>query len=184
MSSIVVGMADCRLSDDADAVLVTYALGSCIGLAIHDPVARVGGLLHFMLPESCLDPEKAEANPWMFADTAIPLLFRSAYELGADKKRLKVRAAGASHALDETLAFNIGKRNYWAMRKILSRAGVRMHAQAVGGGNCRTVRLEVGTGALWVHTAGIRDRELVLPGEALLSERRRSAIFSGKPVST
>ena len=94
MTPVVVGMADGRVSGDPGQVLATYALGSCIALALHDPAARVGGMLHFMLPDSAIDPEKARRNPWMFADTGIPLLFRQAYEMGADKRRLVVRAAG------------------------------------------------------------------------------------------
>lgn len=159
MSSVFVGVADCRVSDDRDAVLITYALGSCIGIAIHDPIAGVAGLLHFMLPESFIDPLKAAANPWMSADTGIPLLFRLAYELGANKSRLVVALAGAAQSLDGGV-FNIGKRNYLAARKILSTAGVRVHAESVGGADCRTVRLEAGTGRLWVRTAGGLDEEL------------------------
>ena len=61
--------------------MTTYGLGSCIALAIHDPVASVGGLLHFMLPESSLNPRKAGENPYLFADTGIPLLFQAAYAI-------------------------------------------------------------------------------------------------------
>ena len=79
MANVVVGMADCQVSNSRDQVLVTYALGSCIAVAIHDPVAGVGGMLHYMLPESAISPAKAGENPYMFADTGIPLLFRRAY---------------------------------------------------------------------------------------------------------
>ncbi len=51
---------------------MTYALGSCIAVAMHDPVAKVAGLLHYMLPESAIDAAKAQQNPFMFADTGIP----------------------------------------------------------------------------------------------------------------
>ena len=82
MTLLTVGVGDCKVSDVAEAALATYALGSCIGLAIYDPVAKVGGLLHFMLPESSLNPEKASEYPFMFADTGIPQLFHAAYRLG------------------------------------------------------------------------------------------------------
>lgn len=75
MSSVVVGVADCQVSKDTESTLITYALGSCIAIAIHDAVAGVGGLLHFMLPESSIDRTKAAHNPYMFADTGIPMLF-------------------------------------------------------------------------------------------------------------
>ena len=119
MNTVVIGIGDCQISKEPDSTLVTYALGSCVAVIIHDPIVGVGGLLHFMLPESNLDPAKAEKNPFMFADTGIPLLFRSAYQLGADKKRLVVTVAGGAQMMDTQGTFNIGKRNCLAMRKIL-----------------------------------------------------------------
>lgn len=85
MSLEVVGIADARVSRDPDTVLVTYALGSCIAIAIHDPVVQVGGLLHFMLPESKGFAGDASSTPFKFADTGIPMLFHEAYRLGAEK---------------------------------------------------------------------------------------------------
>jgi chemotaxis protein CheD len=160
MSSVVVGVADCRVSDDPESVLVTYALGSCIAVMIHDPVARVGGLLHFMLPESGLDRAKAERNPFMFADTGIPRLFHSAYEKGAEKRRLIVTAAGGAQMMDQQGVFNIGKRNCLAMRKIFWKAGVMVHAEDLGGLASRTVRLEVASGRVLLREAGEPEQDL------------------------
>ena len=100
MKRIIVGVADMQLAQ-ADETLVTHALGSCLGVAIHDPVAQVGGLLHAMLPLSKINPDKAQANPAMFADRGVPVLFKSASELGAAKKRLVVKVAGGSSLLDD-----------------------------------------------------------------------------------
>ncbi len=72
MEQIVVGMAGCRIADSPGQVLATYALGSCIGLAVHDAAAGIAGLLHFMLPDSTIDRNRSRENPWMFADTGIP----------------------------------------------------------------------------------------------------------------
>src|ERR1039457_430781 len=124
MSNVVVGVADCQISKSRDQVLVTYALGSCIAVAIHDPVAGVGGL-HYMLPESAISPAKAGENPYMFADTGIPLLFRRAHEYGAEKRRLVVRVAGGAKVMDSKGIFNIGKQNYLALRKVISFADVK-----------------------------------------------------------
>ena len=157
---LTVGVGDCKVSGAAGSVLATYALGSCIALAIHDPVSGVGGLLHFLLPESSVNPEKAGQNPFMFADTGIPLLFHAAYRLGAEKRRLVVWAVGGAQVLDENGVFNIGKRNHQAMRKILWKAGVMLHGEEVGGTASRTVKLEVATGRVWVCGAGIADREM------------------------
>ncbi len=159
---IAVGVGDVRLTADPAETLVTYGLGSCIGVAIWDPVARVGGLLHFMLPESASDPAKAKANPALYADTGIPHLFRSAYQMGAEKRRLIVRIAGGAQVLDGDGVFNIGKRNYLALKKIFWKAGVLIHAEEVGGNVSRTLRLEVGSGRLLLQEAGAAARELGL----------------------
>lgn len=157
---LTVGVGDCKVSNTPESVLATYALGSCIAVAIHDPVASVGGLLHYMLPESSLNPEKASQNPFMFADTGIPLLFHAAYGLGAEKRRLIVRAVGGAQVMDASGVFNIGKRNQVALRKILWKAGVMIHGEETGGTESRTVRLEVSTGSFWIRGPGMTDREM------------------------
>jgi len=149
-----VGMADCRIGDAPGQVLATYALGSCIGLALHDAKAGVGGLLHFMLPDSGIDHERGRENPWMFADTGIPILLDKLCARGASKRRLTARAAGGASMMDQQNIFDIGRRNYLAMRKILWKAGVMVHGEAVGGIRSRTVRLEIGTGKFLIQEGG------------------------------
>jgi chemotaxis protein CheD len=158
---LTVGVGDCKVSNAADIALATYALGSCIALAIYDPVAAVGGLLHFMLPESSLNPAKASENPFMFADTGIPLMFHTAYRAGAEKRRLVVWAAGGAQVMDEGGVFNIGKRNNLALRKILWKAGVMIHGEEVGGTTARTVRLEVATGRFIVSGPGMETHQML-----------------------
>lgn len=163
MSQVVVGVADCRVSSGPDEVLTTYALGSCIGLAAHDPQASVGGLLHFMLPDSAIDPARGRERPFMFADTGVPMLFEQMAKLGASKRRLVLLAAGGANMLEGGAGLEIGKRNYQALRRILWKAGLLLHGEAVGGGKSRTMRLEVGRGKLWLQEAG-EQRELVPAG--------------------
>ena len=148
----VVDIADLAVSRDPTATLITYSLGSCIGVAVWDPVAKVGGMLHYMLPESQLSPDKARQNPAMFADTGIPKLFRSLYDIGGVKSRLIVKVAGGSQLLDDNGTFNIGKRNYLALRKIFWKNGVMIKAEHVGGALSRTLKLEVGTGVCSVKS--------------------------------
>jgi chemotaxis protein CheD len=155
MNSIVVGISDCKISDDPEAVLLTYALGSCIGVAAHDPVRGVAGLLHFMLPDSTLDEAKARENPCMFADTGIPLLIDQLCARGAERRRLVIRIAGGAQILNGTELFQIGRRNYLAARKLLWKAGILVAAEAVGGEVSRTVRLEVKTGRTFVREGTI-----------------------------
>ncbi len=157
---IIVGMADMKVSNEPEATLITYALGSCIGVTLYDPVVKVGGMLHFMLPDSQIDPEKGEKKPWMFANTGIPQLFQEAYKLGADKRRLSVKVIGGAQVMDDSGFFNIGKRNYMTLRKMFWTNNVLIRAEDVGGSVNRTVRLEVSTGRLWVKTSGSGEKEL------------------------
>lgn len=159
MANVVVDIADLAVSADPTATLITYSLGSCIGVAVWDPVVRVGGMLHYMLPESQLSPEKARSSPAMFCDTGVPRLFRAAYELGAVKSRLVVKVAGGSQLLDDNGTFNIGKRNYLALRKIFWKNGVMIAAENVGGSISRTLKLDVGTGAVTIRS---RNEEVPL----------------------
>lgn len=150
----VVGVADLAVSNVPDEVLITYSLGSCIAVIIFDPRARVGGMLHYMLPESSLDPEKAKANPRMFADTGIAMLFKQSYLLGARKENIIVKAVGGAQILDPNGIFNIGKRNYLAMRKIFWRNNILITAEHVGGTVNRTVRLEMDSGRVFLKVGG------------------------------
>jgi chemotaxis protein CheD len=153
-STQIVGIGECAVSNDGAQTLITHALGSCIAVLVHDPVAKVAGLLHFMLPESSLDPAKAEKRPFVYADTGIPRLFKSAYELGATKPRMHVMVTGGAQMLDPNGTFNIGKRNHLAMRKIFWKAGVIVHKEDVGGSSSRTVSIEVATGRVQLRTSG------------------------------
>jgi chemotaxis protein CheD len=159
--NVVVRVADCHVTDDAKDVLVTYALGSCIAVAIHDAVTHVGGLLHFMLPEAPVDALKEGKSPYMFADSGIPLLFRAAYQKGAEKRRLRVRVVGGAQVIDTGGVFNIGQKNCLAVRKILWKAGVMVHGEETGGNAARTVRLDMGSGRFSVRSPdGSVEREL------------------------
>lgn len=156
----VVGVADMAVSNNPDEVLVTYSLGSCIAVIIFDPVARVGGMLHYMLPESTIDSEKAQKNPNMFADTGIAMLFRQSYQLGARKENIVVKVVGGAQILDQNGVFNIGKRNYVAMRKIFWRNNVMVAAEHVGGTVNRTVRLDMATGRVILKVGGESEIEI------------------------
>ncbi len=157
---VVVGVADMKISSNSDDVLVTYSLGSCIGLAIYDQVAGVGGLLHYMLPESRIDGAKAQKNPYMFGDTGIPLLFKGAYKQGAEKKRLRVIVTGGSQILDQEGLFNIGKRNYLLLRKMFWKNSVMIDYEDVGGNVNRTIRLEMKTGQAYLKVSGMGVKKI------------------------
>jgi chemotaxis protein CheD len=145
-----VGIADLVMTADPRATLVTYALGSCIGVTVFDPVARVGGMLHFMLPQSALSAEKARKSPCMFADAGVPLLFTRAYELGARKERLIVCAAGGAEILADEGHFKIGSRNRTMLRKLFWKNNVLIAAEDTGGTHSRTLTLRLEDGLVTV----------------------------------
>lgn len=131
----VVGIAGFKVSGDPDELLVTHALGSCLGIVVWDPVARVGGLLHVMLPTTDNDPARAQSDPARFVDSGVPAVFRACYALGARKERMITRVAGGSAMATEGRPdrFQIGKRNYLQLRSVLWKAGVLLANQDVGG---------------------------------------------------
>ena len=157
---IIVGISDMKVSNKPDDVLITYSLGSCIGVVVWDPVAKVGGLLHYMLPDSSLDKDKAEEKPFMFADTGIPRLFKETYKFGAIKNRLIVKAVGGSQIMDNAGIFNIGKRNQAVLRKMFWKNQIMLAKEDVGGKGNRTVSLEIGTGITHLKVSGRGEFEL------------------------
>lgn len=152
----IVGVADMKLAQQPGDVIVTHALGSCLGVAVHDPKAGVGGLLHVMMPVSSINPDKAKTNPYMFVDTGVPLLFQKMYACGADKRRMIVKVAGGANVHGGTDdRFAIGKRNYMMLKKVFWKNGILIESEDVGGGNARTMYMEIGTGKVWLSTGGV-----------------------------
>jgi chemotaxis protein CheD len=153
MSVQTVGISEIKVSDQPEDILVTYSLGSCIGVAMHDPVAGVGGMIHYMLPTSKNSPDKAKSRPGMFADTGIPLLVKGLFKSGATKKNLIVKVAGGAQLMDPNKIFNIGERNFLMLRKLLWKNNVLIKAQDVGGMLSRTMRLEISTGRVTIKSS-------------------------------
>lgn len=157
---LIVGVSDFKISNKPDDTLITYSLGSCIGLVIWDPVAIVGGLLHYMLPDSNLDKNKAALNPAMFADTGIPMIFKETYKLGAVKNRMIIKVFGGSQIMDSDGVFNIGKRNYMVLRKMFWKNKVMITKEDVGGTVNRTVSLDIGSGITRLKVSGQGESEI------------------------
>jgi chemotaxis protein CheD len=153
----IVGVGDMAFSADPAQTLVTYALGSCLGVTAWDRERQLGGLLHFMLPLSSVNPEKAEEKPAMFGDKALPAFLEKLFQMGASRRHLQVKIAGGAeiHGPD---SFEIGKRNLLLARRLLWKNGLAPEAEAVGGSIGRTLRLEIGSGrVLLKDPAGERE---------------------------
>ena len=152
---IIVDISDARTSKDTNDTLVTYSLGSCLGVAVYDPAIKVGGLLHYQLPTSKMDAVKAKKNPLMFADTGLEYLLKKMQVLGVAKKRLKIKIAGAAQMMNDENTFNIGKRNYTAMRQLLWKNGMFIDAEDVGGKAARNLSLNIDDGNVQVKSQGV-----------------------------
>ncbi len=160
---IVVGVADLALTRDPDATIITHALGSCIGVTVYDPVACVGGMLHFMLPTAKSEAQRTPEKALMFGDMGIPLLFRAAYDMGAKKERLIVCAAGGAEILSDDGHFKVGSRNRTILRKLFWKNNVLLSAEDTGGTKSRTMSLHMNDGSVEIRHRG--QASLLWPNE-------------------
>ena len=158
-SRVTVGLADMAVTDRAGDMLITFALGSCLGISVYDPVVGVCGLAHCMLPLARMDPAGAESTPGKYVDTGVIALFRSACELGAQRERLIVRAAGGATIPDHGGRFRIGERNCAALRKVLWQNGLAVGSEDVGGEAARTMCVCAATGRVTITSDG-REMDL------------------------
>jgi chemotaxis protein CheD len=134
----VVGVAEATVRRRAGAI-VTYALGSCVAVVLADRARHIAGVLHFMLPESRTNPERAVERPATFADTGVPALARALTAAGADRGATVAVLAGGAEILADLDRFRIGARNVAAARAALAALGIPIVAEDVGGSHSRTL---------------------------------------------
>ncbi|MCI6158670.1 MAG: chemotaxis protein CheD [Selenomonadaceae bacterium] len=157
---IKVGMADYKVGKAPDTI-ISYGLGSCIGISLYDPQAKVGGLLHIMLPDS--KQARASDNPAKFADTGMPLLLRDVLALGAVRSRLVAKMAGGAQMFafaNATDIMRVGARNAEAVKSILNEMNIRLLAEDVGGTYGRTVSINLENGSYKVKTINKGEKEI------------------------
>ncbi|MBL4702828.1 chemotaxis protein CheD [bacterium AH-315-I18] len=159
MTSKVITIADMHVTSDITELLITYSLGSCLGVVAYDPVARVGGMIHCLLPMSKSNPEKARQNPATYTDTGMAALFNLLFEHGARKENLQIKVAGGAAPMDMGGQFRIGERNFAVLRKFLWKNNLLLSGQDVGGKKPRTMSLDMATGRTTIKSKGI-DTEL------------------------
>ncbi len=155
MNLLVVKMADMKIADRRGDVLVTYALGSCLGITAWDPLLNLGGMLHVMLPSRTGVSNGVDKSDLMFVDTAVPLLVQTLLRAGADKYRLQIKAAGGASIAGNGDIFAIGKRNLMMLRGVLWKQGLLLANQDVGGSISRTLFLDVESGRTWLKSEGV-----------------------------
>jgi chemotaxis protein CheD len=151
-----VGVADLKMSEDVEDLLITYALGSCLGITVYDFRTKRAALLHCMLPDSSMDKKKAEENPCLYVDSGMKFMLESFYRKGSRKSDLIIRVAGGSSSKmnEEEDFFKIGRRNFVNLRKYLWDEGLLLKSYDVGGYSSRTVTLEVESGKMMIKSHG------------------------------
>ncbi|QDR80516.1 chemotaxis protein CheD [Sporomusa termitida] len=157
---IKVGMADYKVGRNPDS-LISYGLGSCVGIALFDPTAKVGGLAHIMLPDST--QARSADNLAKFADTALPVMLNEIIKLGGLKSRITAKIAGGSQMFtftNTTDIMRVGERNADAVRAVLKKLEIRVIAEDTGGNYGRTVELRLDNGVFRVKTIDKGEKQL------------------------
>lgn len=145
------------VSADTEDVLISYALGSCLGLAIYDPVARIGGLIHSKVPVARQARPEIGGGPATCADQGATLLLQALFDLGARKNRMIVSVAGCGNPV-KSITHDIGQRNYTIARKVLWKNGLFIHAEDVGGEKPRTISLDIANGDVFISSRGEKSK--------------------------
>lgn len=154
MATIKVGMADLNICKSPD-MITTLGLGSCIGIALYDPVTKIGGLAHIMLPDST--QMRNNTNIAKFADTGIEELVKRMVAAGANKNRLVAKIAGGAKMFEVSglsAIGNVGERNALASKEKLKQLGIPLKAEDTGLNYGRTVELYTETGDFLIKAVG------------------------------
>ncbi len=157
---VTVGISEMAISTKLDDVLVTHSLGSCVGVALFDPVKNIGGLIHCMLPTSVKEPEKSQINPHMFVDSGVTALLQEIFNLGCERANLICKVAGAGHPMDDSGLFKIGERNYSILKKILWRNNILIKGELIGDKTAKTMFLHMDSGKTIVKVIGKESIEI------------------------
>lgn len=162
MATMRVAMAQLAVAKSPDFI-ETQALGSCVGIVLYEPYAKVGGIAHAMLPDVNFAKESSRGNPAKFVNTAIEQLLNTMIEQGANKKYIKAKLAGGANMFPDITredTMHIGKRNSDAAKEYLDKMKISIVAEETGGSVGRTITLDTDTGKLRVRSIAQGEREI------------------------
>ncbi len=149
---IEVGMAEVKISSAPD-ILITRGLGSCVGITLYDPIRRIGGLAHPMLPD--IHKAKVKTNPAKFVNSVIELMIKEFTKRNCRVSSLMAKVFGGGHmfsAIPYDSPFNIGVKNVEKAKEVFSSLKIKIVAEDTGGNYGRTVELYLATGKVRVKT--------------------------------
>jgi chemotaxis protein CheD len=150
---LVVGIADLQESKNPHGVIVTYALGSCLGVTCYDPLSQVGGMLHAMMGDSQAGHQGALVRA-TFLDTGIPDLIQHVIDLGGNPRVFQFKVFGGAQTIQAANYFNIGVKNVKMMEAIATQLRLQVLVWEVGGHQNRTIRLYLKDGRVKLRTPG------------------------------
>jgi chemotaxis protein CheD len=159
-NNVAVGLGEIKISDDPDSVIVAFGLGSCVGIGIYDPIKKIGGMLHAVLPTAT---SNREDSPAKYVDSGIPLLLNQLKEKGLVVNRCKLYLIGGANILitnNESTPFDIGTRNVKSAEEVLEKLKLYPDAKDTGGHNGRTFRLYIGEGRATIRTMGEKEKDI------------------------
>ncbi len=151
---IKVGMADMNVCAGSDSI-ITMGLGSCVGCVLYDPVSKVSGMVHVMLPDSTSITQNS--NKAKFADTGVAELLDRVIASGAVRTRLVAKIAGGAQMFSvntNSPTLRVGERNVEAVKKKLSELKIRLVAEDTGDTYGRTVEFFPETGEYHIRAIG------------------------------
>ena len=154
-----VGIGDMKFAR-GEGQIITYALGSCIGITMYDPAIRLGGLLHIMLP-SRTDPK--DPKIFKYADSGLQEMIRKMSAFGMLKSRTIVKISGGAKMFEirgNSDFGNIGQRNAAMVKKLLMEERMRIAAEDTGGSYARTMLINIANGDVIIRTAGKPEKHL------------------------
>ena len=159
-TDLQVGIADLKVAATPNRI-ITLGLGSCVGVTFYDPIGKIGGMLHIMLPDS---KQFSDVNkPAKFADLGIPLLLKEFKRIGGRMNGIQVKIAGGAQMFsgqNTKVTLNVGERNAEMAKKVLKEMGLRLMAADVGGNRGRTMILDTSNGQVTIRTVGSQQKTL------------------------
>lgn len=159
-NNVAVGLGEIKISDDPDTVLVAFGLGSCVGVGFYDPIKKVGGMLHAVLPLSLAGRDESPAK---YVDSGISLLMSQLKDKGLVVNRSKLFLIGGANILisnNDSNPFDIGTRNVKSAEEVLEKLKLKPDAKDTGGNNGRTFRLYIGDGRATIRTMGEKEKDI------------------------
>lgn len=154
-NKITIGIADMKMAKQ-NGMLITYALGSCIGICLYDPLVKLGAMIHIMLP---INMETGRTNTMKYADTGIRETLKQMEALGASRARITAKIAGGAKMFEINGGSlgNIGQRNIESVHMNLKKEGIKLLKEDVGGTIARTLLFDVSNGMACVRCYGRKE---------------------------